>query len=71
MSIRILTAVVTTETDVVAARQRAKQIAQLCGFGLQDQVRIATAEEFLNAFCVDQCISRGSWRRRWIAGVDR
>lgn len=43
MSIRILTAVVTTETDVVAARQRAKQIAQLCGFGLQDQVRIATS----------------------------
>jgi len=43
MSIRILTAVITTETDVVAARQRAKQIAQLCGFGLQDQVRIATS----------------------------
>lgn len=43
MSIRILTAVVNTETDVVAARQRAKQIAQLCGFGLQDQVRIATS----------------------------
>lgn len=43
MSIRILTAVITTETDVVAARQRAKQIAQLCGFGQQDQVRIATS----------------------------
>ncbi|HSC66999.1 MAG TPA: ATP-binding protein [Cellvibrio sp.] len=43
MSIRILTAQVITETDVVAVRQRAKQVAQLCGFGMQDQVRIATS----------------------------
>lgn len=43
MSIRILIALVNTETDVVAVRQRAKQIAGLCGFGLQDQVRIATS----------------------------
>ena len=43
MSIRILTAMVKTETDVVSVRQRAKQIAQLCGFGMQDQVRIATS----------------------------
>ncbi len=43
MTIRILTALVKTETDVVSVRQRAKQIAQMCGFGLQDQVRIATS----------------------------
>ncbi len=43
MAIRILTGLVNTETDVVAVRQRAKQIAQLCGFGIQDQVRIATS----------------------------
>lgn len=43
MSIRILTALVKTETDVVSVRQRAKQIAQLCGFSNQDQVRIATS----------------------------
>lgn len=43
MTIRILTALVNTETDVVAVRQRAKHIAQLCAFGIQDQVRIATS----------------------------
>lgn len=43
MSIRILTCSIQTETDVVLARQRAKHIAQLCGFGVQDQVRIATS----------------------------
>jgi signal transduction histidine kinase len=31
------------EADVVIARQRARQIASLAGFGRQDQVRIATA----------------------------
>ncbi len=31
------------ETDVVLARQRAKQIAALVGFDLQDQTRVATA----------------------------
>lgn len=40
---RILTANISSELDVVGARQRARQIAALCGFGLQDQVRIATA----------------------------
>ncbi|OBV38904.1 ATP-binding protein [Janthinobacterium psychrotolerans] len=43
MSQRILTAVIGNELDVVGARQRARQIAALCGFGVQDQVRIATA----------------------------
>ena len=41
-----------SEHDVVAARQRARQIAGLLGFGNQDQVRIATAvsEIARNAF---------------------
>lgn len=43
MTQRILTAVISNELDVVGARQRARQIAALCGFGVQDQVRIATA----------------------------
>ncbi|MFL6718589.1 MAG: ATP-binding protein, partial [Burkholderiaceae bacterium] len=43
MSNRILTVGIDAELDVVACRQRARQIAALCGFGLQDQARIATA----------------------------
>lgn len=43
MTIRILTVLIQAETDIVVARQRSKQIAELCGFGLQDQVRIATS----------------------------
>ncbi|WP_395406059.1 anti-sigma regulatory factor [Pseudoduganella sp. UC29_106] len=43
MSLRILSLGVHAELDVVASRQRARQIAALCGFGGQDQVRIATA----------------------------
>ncbi|SIR67756.1 Histidine kinase-like ATPase domain-containing protein [Janthinobacterium sp. TND4EL3] len=43
MTQRILTANIASELDVVGARQRARQIAGLCGFGVQDQVRIATA----------------------------
>ncbi|RYZ94607.1 MAG: response regulator, partial [Moraxellaceae bacterium] len=43
MTIRILTVGIKTELDVVGARQRARQIAKLCGFGTQDQVRIATS----------------------------
>ncbi|MFL9925585.1 ATP-binding protein [Herbaspirillum lusitanum] len=42
MTLRILTASIRTELDVVSARQRARQIAALCHFGHQDQVRIAT-----------------------------
>ena len=34
---------VTSEQDVVGARQRARQIARLLGFEAQDQTRIATA----------------------------
>ena len=43
MTIRILSVGIQAEFDVVACRQRARQIAALCGFGLQDQARLATA----------------------------
>jgi signal transduction histidine kinase/ActR/RegA family two-component response regulator len=43
MTLRILSVSIRAELDVVACRQRARQIAALCGFGLQDQARIATA----------------------------
>ncbi|SFU59037.1 ATP-binding protein [Pseudoduganella namucuonensis] len=43
MSLRVLSLSVAAEVDVVASRQRARQIAALCGFGTQDQARIATA----------------------------
>ncbi|TWT13860.1 ATP-binding protein [Reyranella sp. CPCC 100927] len=39
----LLTLSVTTEEDVVRARQRARQLAGLLGFEAQDQTRIATA----------------------------
>src|SRR5947209_16540857 len=39
----ILTVLIREEGDVVAARQRARELASLAGFGNQDQVRIATA----------------------------
>jgi len=43
MALRILSVAIYTELDVVACRQRAREIASLCGFGAQDQARIATA----------------------------
>ena len=43
MTLRILSVGIRAEVDVLACRQRARQIAALCGFGLQDQARIATA----------------------------
>lgn len=39
---RILRVAVKTEVDVLVSRQRARQIAALCGFNHADQVRIAT-----------------------------
>lgn len=39
----ILTVALIEEADIVAARQRARQIAELLGFEAQDQTRIATA----------------------------
>ena len=52
MSLPILTLEVRLEPDVVLARQRARQIAGLVGFGPLDQTRIATAvsEIARNAF---------------------
>ncbi|TWI63438.1 signal transduction histidine kinase [Pseudoduganella lurida] len=43
MTLRILSLGIGQELDVVASRQRARQIAALCGFNTQDQARIATA----------------------------
>jgi len=42
MSQPILTIAVACEMDVIASRQRARQIAAHCGFGSHDQARIAT-----------------------------
>lgn len=52
MSKPILSMEIRLEHDVVAARQRARQIAGLLGFEAQDQVRVATAvsEVARNAF---------------------
>ena len=48
----ILTSTIACELDVIASRQRARQIAASCGFGPHDQARIATAVSELarNAF---------------------
>jgi signal transduction histidine kinase len=40
---RIMKLAVASELDVVGARQRAREIAALCHFGLRDQVRVATS----------------------------
>lgn len=52
MSYSILSVSIRSEYDTVAARQRARQIAQLLGFDRQDQTRISTAvsEIARNAF---------------------
>src|SRR5215471_10094842 len=52
MRLPILTVTIKYERDVVAVRQRARQIAGLLGFDSQDQSRIATAvsEIARNAF---------------------
>jgi len=52
MNIPIMVVAIQHERDVVTARQRARQIAELFGFEHQDQVRIATAvsEIARNAF---------------------
>jgi signal transduction histidine kinase/CheY-like chemotaxis protein len=59
MSLPILRLALHSERDVVLARQRARQIAQLTGFEAQDQTRFATAvsEIARNAF---RYASRGS-----------
>ncbi len=52
MSNTILTVSIRSEHDTVAVRQRARQIARLLGFDMQDQTRISTAvsEVARNAF---------------------
>jgi signal transduction histidine kinase len=52
MNHRILTVAINSEHDVVEVRRRARHLAQLLGFGTQDQARIATAvsEIARNAF---------------------
>ena len=52
MALRILTLAIWNERDVVASRQRARQIASMLEFGAQDQTRISTAvsEIARNAF---------------------
>lgn len=40
---RLMTVAIKAELDVVASRQRARQIAAMCGFRTQDQVKISTA----------------------------
>jgi len=40
---RLITVAINAELDVVASRQRARQIAAMCGFRHQDQVKISTA----------------------------
>src|SRR5580704_9523003 len=52
MSFSILSVAIHSEDDTVAARQRARHIARLLGFDLQDQTRISTAvsEIARNAF---------------------
>ncbi len=43
MDLRLLTVAIERETDIIAARQRTRQIAALLGFDAQDQTRITTA----------------------------
>lgn len=43
MNLRILKMLISSEVDVVGARQRAREIAVLCVFNQQDQARIATS----------------------------
>lgn len=52
MNATVLSVAIEHEHDVVAARRRARQIAELLGFDVQDQTRIATAvsEIARNAF---------------------
>src|SRR5271163_3351094 len=52
MSFSILSVSIRSEYDTVAVRQRARQIARLLGFDVQDQTRISTAvsEIARNAF---------------------
>jgi signal transduction histidine kinase len=56
--IRIMQVGIDSEPDIVAVRQRARQISGLLGFGPQDQVRIATAVSEV-ARCASARLARG------------
>ncbi|HEY5800640.1 MAG TPA: histidine kinase, partial [Burkholderiaceae bacterium] len=43
MTLRILNCAIANEQDIVAVRQRARQICALLDFSVHDQVRLATA----------------------------
>lgn len=43
MAVRLISVAVARETDIIAARQRTRQIAELVGFDVQDRTRITTA----------------------------
>ncbi|MES2830396.1 MAG: ATP-binding protein [Pseudomonadota bacterium] len=43
MAFRIIHLGISSEHDMIAVRQRAREISAMLGFGIQDQVRIATA----------------------------
>jgi hypothetical protein len=60
----ILTVSIREEVDVVAARQRARQLASLIGFGNQDQVRIATAVSEIAATLINTAAAE--WGLRWL-----
>src|SRR3569832_1258092 len=44
MPFRIISVAIQAVIDVVASRQRARQVASMCGFGPQDQAHNTTAE---------------------------
>ena len=63
--IRIMQVGIDSEPDIVAVRQRARQISSLLGFGAQDQVRIATAVSE-----VARCASARRARGRAVFALD-
>jgi serine/threonine-protein kinase RsbT len=63
---------VSSDDDIVLARQSARQIAKDLGFGMVDQARIATAVSELSRNLVRYAIDgRGDVVIRGIAGADR
>jgi signal transduction histidine kinase/CheY-like chemotaxis protein len=68
MTLPILSTRISSETDVVFVRQRARRIAERLGFDAQDQTRIATAvsEIARNAFAY-----AGGGRAEFLADLDR
>ncbi|MGV7210520.1 ATP-binding protein [Oxalobacteraceae bacterium A2-2] len=61
---RLLQVVLDGEEDVVLVRQRARQVSSLLGFGMQDQVRIATAVSEVARCAVGRAASGHAGPRR-------